>query len=88
MTFGEADMAGPAWLDHDTLLVAGNTADDRDMDPVESEIYAVELSDLSLRALTTRDGPDHSPVVSPMALPLPIVAMTIKSYLINKTIFI
>lgn len=68
VTFGEADMSGPAWLDHDTLLVSGNTADDRDLDPIESEIYAVELSDLSLRALTTRDGPDHSPVVSPDGL--------------------
>ena len=68
MTFGEADMSGPTWLDHDTLLVAGNNADDRDMDPIESEIYAIELNGLSLRALTTRDGPDHTPVVSPDGL--------------------
>ena len=65
VTFGEADMSSPTWLDKDTLLVTGNTADDRDMDPIESEIYTVELRDLSLRALTTRDGPDAKPVVSP-----------------------
>jgi dipeptidyl aminopeptidase/acylaminoacyl peptidase len=65
VTFGDAPMGGPAWLDNDTLLVSGNTAEDADMDPVESEIYAVELSDLSIRALTTRDGPDSGPVVSP-----------------------
>lgn len=65
VTSGEAALQQPAWLDNDTLLVSGNLADDRDMDPIESEIYAVELSDLSVRALTTRDGPDYTPVVSP-----------------------
>jgi dipeptidyl aminopeptidase/acylaminoacyl peptidase len=65
VTFGDADMQGPEWLDNDTLLVSGNAAEDRDMDPIESEIYAVELADLSIRPLTTRDGPDTSPVVSP-----------------------
>lgn len=65
VTFGDADMQSPEWLDNDTLLVSGNTADDRDLDPVESEIYAVELSDLSVKPLTTRDGPDMSPAVSP-----------------------
>ena len=65
VTFGEADMGGPAWLDNDTLLVSGNAAEDRDMDPIESEIYAVELSDLSVTPLTSRDGPDFDPTVSP-----------------------
>ena len=65
VTSGEASLQQPAWLDNDTLLASGNLAEDRDMDPIESEIYAVELSDLSVRALTTRDGPDYSPVVSP-----------------------
>ncbi|MEH6808749.1 MAG: S9 family peptidase [Hyphomonas oceanitis] len=65
VTFGDADMQSPEWLDNDTLLVSGNTADDRDLDPIESEIYAVELADLSIKPLTTRDGPDTSPVVSP-----------------------
>ncbi len=55
----------PAWLDNDTLLVVGNDADDADLDPIESEIYKVELSDLSVTPLTTRDGPDGSPVASP-----------------------
>ncbi|WP_084398016.1 alpha/beta hydrolase family protein [Henriciella aquimarina] len=65
LTDGEADMSNPVWLDDDTLLVTGNKAEDRDIDTVESEIYALELSDLSMRALTSRDGPDQSPVVSP-----------------------
>ncbi|MBA4337315.1 MAG: S9 family peptidase [Hyphomonas sp.] len=65
VTSGEAPMQSPAWLANDTLLVSGNLAEDREMDPIESEIYALELSDLSVRALTTRDGPDYTPVVSP-----------------------
>lgn len=65
VTEGEADMGNPEWLDSDTLLVTGNLAEDRELDPIESEIYALELSDLSLTPLTSRDGPDHSPVVSP-----------------------
>ncbi|MGA1342710.1 MAG: S9 family peptidase [Hyphomonas sp.] len=65
VTSGEASLQQPAWLDNDTLLVSGNLAEDRDMDPIESEIYAVELSDLSVRALTTRDGPDYTAIVSP-----------------------
>lgn len=65
LTSGEADMGNPAWLDNDTLLVTGNTAEDRDIDTIESEIYALELADLSITPLTSRDGPDFAPVVSP-----------------------
>jgi len=65
VTAGEASLQQPAWLDNDTLLVSGNLAEDRDMDPIESEIYAVELSDLFFRTLTFRDGPDYAAIVSP-----------------------
>lgn len=65
ITDGEADFGGPTWLGTDTLLVVGNDVEDRELDPIESEIYAVSLSDLSRTALTTRDGPDGSPSVSP-----------------------
>lgn len=65
VTAGDADFTGPTWLNADTLLVVGNDSDDRELDPIESEIYAVSLSDRSRRALTTRDGPDTNPVVSP-----------------------
>lgn len=64
ITFGDADMSGPVWLNNDTVLVSGNTAKDRDLDPIESEIYAVKLTDLSLSPLTSRDGPDFDPVIS------------------------
>ena len=65
ITKGEADFSQPEWLDADTLLVVGNDVEDRELDPIEAEIYAVELSNLSRRALTTRDGPDGNPVASP-----------------------
>lgn len=65
ITEGEADMVHMDWLDNDTLLATGNLADDRDLDPIESEIYAVELSDRSVTALTDRDGPDGAATVSP-----------------------
>lgn len=65
VTRGETDYNSPEWLGNDTLLVVGNDAEDADLDPIENEIYAVELGDLSMRALTSRDGPDISPRVSP-----------------------
>lgn len=65
VTFGDASMSGPTWLDNQTLLVSGNRAEDRDMDPIESEIYSLSLADLSMTPLTQRDGPDFDPHISP-----------------------
>jgi len=65
LTYDDADMNTSTWLDNDTVLVTGNTAEDRDIDFIESEIYAIELSDLSMTALTSRDGPDSGATVSP-----------------------
>jgi len=65
LSHGDVDLRNSAWLDNDTVLVTGNTAKDRDMDFIESEIYAIELKDLSMNALTNRDGPDMGPKVSP-----------------------
>jgi len=65
LTHGDVDMNTSAWLDNDTVLVTGNTAKDRDLDFIESEIYAIELKDLSMTALTSRDGPDGGATVSP-----------------------
>lgn len=65
VTSGDADLGSPAWLTNDTLLVVGNTDDGRDLDPIESEIYRLQLSDLSMTPMTTRDGPDYAPSVSP-----------------------
>lgn len=65
VTFGDVDYTSPIWRDESTLLIVGNEAEDRDFDPIESEIYALNLNTFATRALTTRDGPDHSPQLSP-----------------------
>ncbi len=65
LTRGEHDFGSPTWLDHDTLLAVGNDDPDAELDPIESEIYAIELAGGERRALTTRDGPDGEPTVSP-----------------------
>ncbi|MEN8819973.1 MAG: S9 family peptidase [Abyssibacter sp.] len=65
LTHGPADLSEPAWLDNATLVVSGNLAEDRDLDPIESELYRLNLADGRLTALTDRDGPDFAPVVSP-----------------------
>jgi acylaminoacyl-peptidase len=65
VTFEEAGLSNPHWLGNNKLLLTGNLAADRDLDPIETEIYQLDLSDLNITPLTSRDGPDHSPVVSP-----------------------
>ena len=65
ITRGEADYGQPAWLGNKTLLVVGNPNEDRDLDPIESDIFAVDLTSLTLTRLTDRDGPDQAPTPSP-----------------------
>jgi len=65
VTKGDHDFGSPEWLDNGTLLVVGNDVDDAYLDPIESEIYKINLKDLSMNALTTRDGPDFAPAASP-----------------------
>jgi acylaminoacyl-peptidase len=65
VTFEAAGLSNPQWLDNNQLLVTGNLAEDSELDPIESEIYKLDLSNLNITALTTRDGPDSYPVVSP-----------------------
>ncbi len=64
LTAGDNDFSNPVWLDDDTVLVVGNDVPDAELDPIESEIYAVELDDGSRTALTSRNGPDANPAVS------------------------
>lgn len=65
VTKGKNSFSSPEWLGNGALLVTGNDVDDAYLDPIESEIYRVNLSDLSMTALTQRDGPDFAPKVSP-----------------------
>jgi len=65
LTSGETDFGSPAWLDADTVLAVGNDVPNPELDPIESEIYAIDVASGDRRALTDRDGPDRSPAVSP-----------------------
>lgn len=65
VTKGKNGFGSPEWLDNGTLLVTGNDVDQAELDPIESEIYRIDLSSLSRTALTQRDGPDIAPTVSP-----------------------
>jgi dipeptidyl aminopeptidase/acylaminoacyl peptidase len=67
LTQGDFDTQGtPAFaVDGKSVLITANRRADADYEPLDSEIYRVELSDDSIHALTDRRGPDHHPAVSP-----------------------
>lgn len=51
--------------DSKKIYFSGNRNDNWEYEFRNSEIYAVDLSDGNIEALTSRMGPDHSPAVSP-----------------------
>jgi len=66
VTEGGDGFHSPEWsADGATLYVVGNDVERPELDPIEAEIYAVDVASGMRRAVTTRDGPDSSPAVSP-----------------------
>ncbi len=67
LTRGDFDVAGePAWAaDSASLFVSANRDADGPFEPLESELYRVQLADGAMTRLTTRKGPDSAPRVSP-----------------------
>ena len=67
VTRGDFDHGGtPSWLpDGSALVFAANRHPDGEFEPLNSEVYRVDLADGAITALTDRFGPDHSPAVSP-----------------------
>jgi acylaminoacyl-peptidase len=67
LTTGEFDHDGPlSWTpDGKYLLLSANRHDDAEYEPLNSEIHELSVDDGSLRALTSRKGPDRSPAISP-----------------------
>ncbi|HEY3656882.1 MAG TPA: S9 family peptidase [Steroidobacteraceae bacterium] len=67
LTHGDFDTRGAPEFTADGkgVLIAANRRADADFEPIDSEIYRVDLADDSLHALTDRRGPDHDPAVSP-----------------------
>jgi dipeptidyl aminopeptidase/acylaminoacyl peptidase len=67
LTHGDFDHQGPPAFtaDGSGVLVSANRRADADYEPLDSEIYRVDLSDGSIHALTDRRGPDRRPLASP-----------------------
>ena len=67
LTFGEYDNGGTVeWApDGRTLLFSANRREDWEREPLRGDIYALDIASGAIRPLTTRDGPDMMPQVSP-----------------------
>ncbi len=67
ITEGDIDHGGPySWsADGQRLYFAANIQDEWQHDPLEAELWSVDVSNGELTQLTERNGPDFSPVVSP-----------------------
>lgn len=67
LTFGAFNDNGPiSWTpDNAAILFSANRHADWERNPVNSELYSVDLASGALSALTSRDGPDLAPAISP-----------------------
>ncbi|WP_422060989.1 prolyl oligopeptidase family serine peptidase [Sphingopyxis sp.] len=67
ISFGPYHDNGPvSWSrDGSTLYFGANRKPDWETDPVDGEIYAIDIARGKVTQLTDRDGPDGSPLVSP-----------------------
>lgn len=67
LTSGPHDVQGPlAWTnDARTIVMTSNRREDADLEPLDTEIWAVDVASGALRAITDRRGPDDSPALSP-----------------------
>lgn len=67
LSFGSVHDNGPlSWTpDGRTLLFSSNRAANWAREPLDSEVYALDIGSGAIKALTDRRGPDAEPVVSP-----------------------
>jgi dipeptidyl aminopeptidase/acylaminoacyl peptidase len=67
LTFGSVHDNGPlSWTpDGRTIVFSSNRSPDWEREPLDSEIYALDVAGGGIRALTDRDGPDNQPAISP-----------------------
>jgi dipeptidyl aminopeptidase/acylaminoacyl peptidase len=66
ITSGDYSHSGPAWsADGKTIYFSAIRKPEPEYEFGDSEIYAVDLETLEIKALTDREGPDRGPAVSP-----------------------
>lgn len=67
LTYGSYHHGGPLdWTpDGRTILLSANRNENWQLEPLDSEVYALDASSGNLRPLTDRNGPDEAPAVSP-----------------------
>lgn len=67
VTSGDHDHSGGiAWsAAGDALFVSANRGEDAELNPVNTDLFRIDLSTGDMRQLTDRQGPDSGPVVSP-----------------------
>jgi dipeptidyl aminopeptidase/acylaminoacyl peptidase len=67
LSYGPFNNGGPlSWTpDGRTLLFSGNRSPNWEREGFNTEIYALDIASNRITALTTRDGPDNEPAVSP-----------------------
>jgi len=66
LTDGDFDHGGQLSFspDGDILYFSANRHENHELDPNNSEVFALSLSDLTLTQLTDREGPDFNPIAS------------------------
>jgi Tol biopolymer transport system component len=67
LSFGAFHDNGPlSWTpDGRTILFSSNRTAQWELEPVNTEVYALDVAGGTVRALTDRDGPDGEPVAAP-----------------------
>ena len=66
LTFSDFDHGAPVWSkDGQSLFFSANMHKDEEFEPLNSEIFQIELKSNAIKPLTSRYGPDGNPLVSP-----------------------
>jgi dipeptidyl aminopeptidase/acylaminoacyl peptidase len=65
LTFLKRDAGSPKWLSEKELLFSANLHENSELEPRDTEIYLLNTETEKIIPLTSRFGPDFSPVVSP-----------------------
>ena len=65
ISFLKKNPSSAIWLDSENVLFSANLSDNSDFEPNNSEIYKLNIKSGKIDQLTSRFGPDRSPIVSP-----------------------